>query len=291
MTQRVWLITGVSSGFGRHLTEQLLARGERVVGTVRKPTTVEDLAKAHPDGFRAEVLDVRDTAALRAVIDRTVADFGRIDVAISNAGYGVFGAAEELSDEQIEAILATNLTASIQFIRAVLPPMRSAGGGRIIQMSTYGGQVAFPGNSLYHATKWGIEGFCESVAKEVAPFGIGLTIVEPGGARTEFRYGSAQVADALPPTAAPPPGRSNGCSTRPTGWHRATPPAWLPPSSTASTRPRPRCGWCSDRRRSPPPSRRSRAASPTSRLRKTSPHPPITRPANSRHQTARSRQP
>ena len=134
MTQRVWLITGVSSGFGRHLTEQLLARGERVVGTVRKPTTVEDLAKAHPDGFRAEVLDVRDTAALRAVIDRTVAEFGRIDVAISNAGYGVFGAAEELSDEQIEAILATNLTASIQFIRAVLPHMRSAGGGRIIQM-------------------------------------------------------------------------------------------------------------------------------------------------------------
>jgi GntP family permease len=94
-----------------------------------------------------------------------------------------------------------------------------------------------------------------------------------------------------PPTAAPPPGRSNGCSTRPTGWHRATPSALLPPSSTASTRPRPRCGWCSDRRRWPPPSRRSRAASPTSRPRKTSPHPPITRPANSRHQTARSRQP
>ena len=89
---------------------------------MRKPDTVKDLAKAHPDGFRAEVLDVRDTAALRDVVDRTVADFGRIDVAISNAGYGVFGAAEELSDEQIEAILATNLTASIQFIRAVLPP-------------------------------------------------------------------------------------------------------------------------------------------------------------------------
>ena len=198
MTQRVWLITGVSSGFGRHLSEQLLARGDRVVGTVRKPDTVKDLAEAHPDGFRAEVLDVRDTAALRDVVDRTVADFGRIDVAISNAGYGVFGAAEELSDEQIEAILATNLIASIQFIRAVLPHMRSAGGGRIIQMSTYGGQVAFPGNSLYHASKWGIEGFCESVAQEVAPFGIGVTIVEPGGARTEFRYSSAQVADGLP---------------------------------------------------------------------------------------------
>ena len=144
------------------------------------------------------MLDVRDTTALPDVVDRTAADFGRIDVAISNAGYGVFGAAEELSEDQVEAILATNLTASIQFIRAVLPHMRSAGGGRIIQMSTYGGQVAFPGNSLYHASKWGIEGFCESVAQEVAPFGIGVTIVEPGGARTEFRYGSAQIADALP---------------------------------------------------------------------------------------------
>ena len=198
MTQRVWLITGVSSGFGRHLTEQLLERGERVVGTVRKPESVEDITEDHPDAFRAEVLDVRDTAALRDVVDRTVADFGRIDVAISNAGYGVFGAAEELSDEQIDGILDTNLTASIQFIRALLPHMRSASSGRIIQMSTYGGQTAFPGNSIYHASKWGIEGFCESMAKEVEAFGIGVTIVEPGGARTEFRYGSAQVAAALP---------------------------------------------------------------------------------------------
>ena len=110
----------------------------------------------------------------------------------------MFGAAEEVSDDQIEAILATNLTACIQLIRAVLPHMRAAGGGRIIQLSSYGGQVAFAGNSLYHATKWGIEGFCESVAQEVAPFGTGVTIVEPGGARTEFRYGSAQVADPLP---------------------------------------------------------------------------------------------
>ena len=204
MTPRVWLITGVSSGFGRHLTEQLLARGDRVVGTVRRPETVTDLAAAHPDLFRVEVLDVRDTAALRDVVDRTVADLGRIDVVIGNAGYGVFGAAEELTDEQIEAIMATNLTASIQLIRAVLPHLRATGGGRIVQLSSYGGQVAFPGNSLYHATKFGIEGFCESVAQEVAPFGIGVTIVEPGGARTEFRYGSAQVATALPAYAGNP---------------------------------------------------------------------------------------
>ena len=198
MAQRIWLITGISSGFGRHLTEQLLDRGDHVIGTVRKPESVADLTEKYADLLRVEVLDVRDTAALRDAVERTVADLGRIDVAISNAGYGVFGAAEELTDEQVEAILATNLTASIQLIRAVLPHMRQARGGRIIQLSSYGGQVAFPGNSMYHATKFGIEGFCESVAQEVAPFGIGLTIVEPGGARTEFRYGSAQVADPLP---------------------------------------------------------------------------------------------
>ena len=94
--------------------------------------------------------------------------------------------------------MATNLVGSIQLIRAVLPHLRAQGGGRIIQISSYGGQVAFPGNSMYHATKWGIEGFVESVAQEVAPFGIGMTIVEPGGARTEFRYGSAQVAKLMP---------------------------------------------------------------------------------------------
>ena len=204
MAQRVWLITGISSGFGRHLAEQLLDRGDYVVGTVRKPESVADLREKFPELLRVEVLDVRDTEALRSVVERTVADLGRIDVVISNAGYGVFGAAEELTDEQVAAILATNLTASIQLIRAVLPHMRAAGGGRVIQLSSYGGQVAFPGNSMYHATKWGIEGFCESVAQEVAPFGIGVTIVEPGGARTEFRYGSAQVADGLPAYAGNP---------------------------------------------------------------------------------------
>jgi NAD(P)-dependent dehydrogenase (short-subunit alcohol dehydrogenase family) len=119
-------------------------------------------------------------------------------VAVSNAGCGLFGAAEDLSDEQIGAMVGTNLTGSIQLIRAVLPHMRASGGGRIVQLSSYGGQVAFPGNSLYHAAKWGIEGFCEAVAQEVAGFGIGVTIVEPGGARTEFRHGSAQVADLMP---------------------------------------------------------------------------------------------
>jgi NAD(P)-dependent dehydrogenase (short-subunit alcohol dehydrogenase family) len=198
MSQRTWFITGVSSGFGRELTEQLLERGDRVIGTVRDMSKVADLRERYPETFRAEVLDVTDTAAIREVVERSFARLERIDVIVSNAGYGLFGAAEELSDEQIDHMIATNLVGSIQLIRAVLPHLRAQGGGRIIQISSYGGQVAFPGDSMYHATKWGIEGFVESVAQEVTSFGIGMTIVEPGGARTEFRYGSAQVADLMP---------------------------------------------------------------------------------------------
>jgi NAD(P)-dependent dehydrogenase (short-subunit alcohol dehydrogenase family) len=198
MAQRTWLITGVSSGFGRELTAQLLARGDRVVGTVRDTGKVADLREQYPETFRAEVLDMTDTAAIREVVERSFAQPGCIDVIISNAGYGLFGAAEELTDTQVEQIVATNLVGPIQLIRAALPHLRAQGGGRVIQISSYGGQVAFPGNSLYHATKWGIEGFVESVAQEVASFGIGMTLVEPGGARTEFRYGSAQVAELMP---------------------------------------------------------------------------------------------
>ena len=198
MSQRTWFITGVSSGFGRQLTDQLLERGDRVVGTVRDTGKVADLLERYPEAFHAEVLDVTDTAAIRQVVERSFSRLGRIDVIISNAGYGLFGAAEELTDKQVEHIVATNLVGSIQLIRAALPHLRAQGGGRVIQISSYGGQVAFPGNSMYHATKWGIEGFVESVAQEVASFGIGMTIIEPGGARTEFRYGSAQVAELMP---------------------------------------------------------------------------------------------
>jgi len=198
MPARTWLITGVSSGFGRELTTQLLERGDRVVGTVRRPEAVADLVERHPATFRAELLEMTDTPAIHDVVDHSFADLGRIDVIVSNAGYGLFGAAEELTDEQVKHIIATNLTGPIDLIRAVLPHLRAQGGGRIIQISSYGGQVAFAGNSLYHATKWGVEGFVESVAQEVLPFGVGMTIVEPGGARTEFRYRSAQVAELMP---------------------------------------------------------------------------------------------
>ena len=136
MAQRTWFITGANSGFGRALAEQILARGDRVAGTVRDPGKVADLAAQYPETFRAEVLDMTDTAAIHTVIERLFAQLGRIDVIISNAGYGLFGAAEELTDAQVEHIVATNLVGPIQLIRAALPHLRAQGGGRIIQISS-----------------------------------------------------------------------------------------------------------------------------------------------------------
>ncbi len=195
---RTWLITGISSGFGYEITKQLLEKGDTVVGTVRKTDKIKSLMEEYPKNLDVKILDVTDVPALQKTVRDAFAEHGKIDVVISNAGYGLFGAAEELSDDQINHIIATNLTGSIQLIKTSLPFMRKQGGGRIIQISSYGGQVAYAANSMYHATKFGIEGFCESVAQEVEPFNIGVTIVEPGGARTEFRYGSAKVAKLTP---------------------------------------------------------------------------------------------
>lgn len=195
---KTWLITGVSSGFGYEMTKQLLAKGDVVIGTVRNKEKVQKLINKYPLGFDCQILDVTDVPAVQKTVHTAFEKHEKIDVVVSNAGYGLFGCAEELSDTEIEQIIATNLTGSIQLIKTALPYMRKQGGGRIIQISSYGGQVAYPANSMYHATKFGIEGFCEAVAQEVAQFNIGLTIVEPGGARTEFRYGSAKVANLMP---------------------------------------------------------------------------------------------
>lgn len=195
---RTWLITGVSSGFGFEMTKLLLEAGDTVIGTVRNTEKVKALIEAYPLSFDCRILDVTDVPAIHRLVAEAFAQHGRIDVIVSNAGYGLFGCAEELNDEEISHIIATNLTGSIMLIRDSLPYLRSQKGGRIIQMSTYGGQVAYPANSMYHATKFGIEGFCEAVSQEVSQFGIGVTLVEPGGARTEFRYGSAKVAKLMP---------------------------------------------------------------------------------------------
>ncbi|BDR54210.1 short-chain dehydrogenase/reductase [Bombiscardovia apis] len=197
-TQTTWLITGISSGFGREMAQQLLAAGHTVVGTVRKIDAIADLQAQYPDTLDAQILDVTDVEAVHQVVGQAFERHSKIDVVVNNAGYGLFGAAEELSDEQIDQILSTNLLGSIQVIRTALPHLRQQASGAIIQISSYGGQVAYPGNSMYHASKFGIEGFVESVAQEVKPFGIRCLIVEPGGARTEFRYGSAHMAKLMP---------------------------------------------------------------------------------------------
>ncbi len=197
MVKRNWVITGVSSGFGYEMVKQVLSRGDNVLGTVRKTRPVEELVNRYPDNFHVEIVDMKDRKAVKQLGQKAEELFSTIDVIVSNAGYGLFGAAEELADEEIDDIIATNLTGSIDFIRAFLPVMRKKQQGRIIQISSYGGEVAFAGNSLYHATKWGIEGFCDSLSQEMAPFNIGVTIVEPGGARTEFRYKSAKIAKPI----------------------------------------------------------------------------------------------
>ena len=195
---RTWMITGVSSGFGYEMTRQLLEKGDTVIGTVRNTKKVESLISEYPETFDCQILDVTEMEKVHAFVRDMFDKHGKIDVVVNNAGYGLFGAAEELDEESIYKILDTNLTAPIMIIHDALPYLRKQGGGRIIQLSSYGGQVAFPANSMYHATKFGVEGFCESVAQEVAKFNIGVTIVEPGGARTEFRYGSAHVANLMP---------------------------------------------------------------------------------------------
>lgn len=197
MAQRTWFITGVNSGFGRLMSERLLERGDRVAGTVRKMDSVNDLKTKYGDFLWLEHLDMTDLLGIRRVVEKAFAELGRIDVIVSNAGYGLFGAAEELSDEQVAHQLSTNLFGPIQLVRAALPRLRAQGGGRIIGLSTYGGQAALPGGSLYHASKWGLEGFLDSIAQELAPFKIGVTIIEPGGARTNFRFGGAQLGTQI----------------------------------------------------------------------------------------------
>jgi NAD(P)-dependent dehydrogenase (short-subunit alcohol dehydrogenase family) len=197
MTGRTWLITGVNTGFGRHLTEQLLAKGDRVAGTTRDARGMDELIEKYGDQLWLSHMDLTDVSAIRRTVNQAFDTMGKIEVVVSNAGYGLFGAAEEVTDAQITHQLNTNLLGSIQLIRSVLPYLRAQGGGRILQLSSVGGQAAFPGASIYHATKWGIEGFVEALNQEVGVFNIGCTLVEPGGARTNFRYVSSKLAPPL----------------------------------------------------------------------------------------------
>lgn len=188
---KTWFITGTSTGLGKVLTEKLLQKGDRVVATTRKAEVHDTLKKQYPGQLSVVVLDVTDTSAIRTVINQAFADMGEIDVVVNNAGYALFCSVEEASDEQIQQQINTNIIGSIQIIRAALPHLRKQGHGRIMQLSSAGGQTTYPNFGYYHTTKWAIEGFCDTIAKELAPLNIGVTIVEPGAHHTSF--GSAMV--------------------------------------------------------------------------------------------------
>ena len=199
MARRKWLITGISSGFGLEIATQVLADGDVVFGTFRNERKIGSLANAYPDTLICRKLEITDTTQIHRVVDEAFSRLGEIDVVVSNAGYGLYGAAEEISDAEADHLLDTNLRGSIAFIHATLPYLRRQRHGRILQVASVAGQVAYLGNSLYNASKFGITGYCEAVALEMAPFHVGVTIVEPGGARTDFRYGGAKVAAELLP--------------------------------------------------------------------------------------------
>ncbi|MFM0182188.1 oxidoreductase [Paraburkholderia aspalathi] len=183
----VWLITGSSSGLGRALAEKVLEHGYRAVVTARRPASVRDLVEHYGDRAMAVGLDVTQFAQISAAVKAAHERFGRIDVLVNNAGYGYIGAIEEGEDAEIRAQFDTNVHGVIALMQAVLPGMRHHGKGHIVNVSSIGGLTAFPNVGYYHASKYALEGLSETLAKEMAPFGIGVTVVEPGAFRTDFR--------------------------------------------------------------------------------------------------------
>jgi NAD(P)-dependent dehydrogenase (short-subunit alcohol dehydrogenase family) len=194
MPSKVWFITGSSRGFGRVWAQAALARGDRVAATARDVKTLGPLVERYGDLIAPLALDVTDKAAASAAIAFAQKRFGRLDVVVNNAGYGLFGTIEEVSESEARAQLETNLFGALWVTQAALPFMRAQGSGHIIQVSSIGGVNAFPTVGLYHASKWGLEGFSQSLAAEVAGFGIKVTIVEPGGFATDWGGASAKRA-------------------------------------------------------------------------------------------------
>jgi NAD(P)-dependent dehydrogenase (short-subunit alcohol dehydrogenase family) len=194
MPSKVWFMTGTSRGFGRVWAQAALARGDRVAATARDVKTLGPLVERYGDRIAPLALDVTDKAAASAAIAFAHERFGRLDVVVNNAGYGLFGTIEEVSEAEARAQLETNLFGALWVTQAALPLMRAQGSGHIIQVSSIGGVNAFPTVGLYHASKWGLEGFSQSLASEVAGFGIKVTIVEPGGYATDWGGASAKRA-------------------------------------------------------------------------------------------------
>jgi NAD(P)-dependent dehydrogenase (short-subunit alcohol dehydrogenase family) len=197
ISPRVWLITGAGRGLGLAFLKAALERGDRVVGTVREDGVLEDLVRLHPYALRVLRLDVRDRDLVRQVVDDAVRAFGRLDVVVNNAGYGIVGATEEISETDVRDHLNTNLLGPLWVTQAVLPHLRAQGAGDIVQVSTVGAVGAMPTFGLYNAGKWGLEGFSEALAGEVAAFGIRVTIAQLGGFDTAWGTTSMRFASPL----------------------------------------------------------------------------------------------
>jgi NAD(P)-dependent dehydrogenase (short-subunit alcohol dehydrogenase family) len=192
--KKTWFITGSSRGLGRTLTEAVLATGDNVVAAARTPESLNDLLQMYPDQLLPVKLDVTKAAQITAAVEQAITKFDKIDVPVNNAGFGIIGAAEAFTEEEVRSQLETNLYAAIDITRSVLPHMRKQRSGRILQISSIGGRVGNSGLTIYQAAKFGLSGFSEALASEVAPLGIFVTCVEPGGFRTDWAGASMTYA-------------------------------------------------------------------------------------------------
>jgi NAD(P)-dependent dehydrogenase (short-subunit alcohol dehydrogenase family) len=194
-----WLITGTSQGFGRDLVGAALARGDSVVATSRSPEKVRAAFPDFSDRLLPTAMDFRDASQIASVVESAIKRFGQIDVLINNAGHGLLGAIEEANDSEISKVFDANVFGLLRVTRAVLPHMRQRRSGHIVNLSSIGGLIGIPGWGIYNATKFAVEGISEALAQELAPLGIGVTVVEPGPFRTDFLGGSlAMVESHLP---------------------------------------------------------------------------------------------
>lgn len=198
MTQKTWFITGTSRGFGREWAIAALERGDKVAATARDTSTLDDLVAKYGGALLPIKLDVTDRSAAFAAVKQAQEYLGRLDIVINNAGYGHFGMVEELSEQDVRDQLETNLFGALWVTQAALPYLREQGSGHIIQVSSIGGISAFLNVGAYHASKWGLEGFSQALAQEVKPFGINVTLIEPGGYDTDWAGPSAKTSAQNP---------------------------------------------------------------------------------------------
>ena len=195
---KVWFITGTSRGLGQALARAVLDAGHQLVATARNPVQLANLAEGYADQVCVVALDVTDERAADNAIKRAIDTFGRLDVLVNNAGYGDVGSIEDTSLADFRAQVETNLFGVINVTKAALPVMRKQRAGHIIQFSSIGGRIGPTGRAAYAAAKWGVEGFSEVLAKEVEPLGIKVTIIEPGGFRTDFAGSSTTIRESRP---------------------------------------------------------------------------------------------